>query len=565
MHALEIRLPVERGGPPPEQHPGLAPAVAATLGVGTADLGAVVVRKRSLDLRKRREPAWVLRVDACLHDEAPPDTSLPPLLRPVRLARTVAGLSPIIVGAGPAGLFAALAFADAGVRCTVIDRGAAVEARNLHVRDLRVHSRLDPESNLCYGEGGAGTYSDGKLYTRNKHPWVREVYERLVQLGAGGDILVHAHPHVGTNRLIKMLRVLRAALLESGHDLRFGRRMDDLIVRDDNGQPEVVGVRLDDGSELRGGPVLLATGHSARDTYKMLAARGVAMQRKDFAIGARVEHPQALVDQVQLGGLAGDEAVGAAEYFLAQQVPSPTLADGRGVYSFCMCPGGFVLPSPTTPGCLNVNGMSNAGRGSDFANAALVAQLPASEFWLQRPHDLDDDPDFGAHVAGGALTGLALQMHLERACFAMGGSDYQAPAQRLTEFVGGRDPGELPERYSYRPGLRPGRIDQLLPPRIVQAMQQGARQVDRQQLRGYLTREALIVGVETTTSSPVRIVRGEDRQSLSHRGLYPCAEGAGYAGGIVSAAIDGLEAARTVLVATGAVAASDLPARGRAG
>lgn len=540
MKTVDVQVPAEKGGPSPETHPHLRQLVADALGVPLDALGLCAVRRRSLDLRRRHRPLWLLRVDAFLADETPPNDDLPPLIRPQRLAKSVAGLHPLIVGMGPAGLFAALAFADAGVRCTVVDRGQAVEPRSLKVRDLRVKNTLDPESNLCYGEGGAGTYSDGKLYTRSKHPWVREVYERLVLLGASRDILVAAHPHVGTNYLIRMMKALRAALLEAGHDLRFGCRVDDLVVRDG----AVVGAVLDDGRELLQAPVILAMGHSARDTYAMLARHGVQMQRKDFAIGARVEHPQALIDGIQLGGLAGDETVGAAEYALQQTVPS-----GRGTYSFCMCPGGQVLPTPTRLGRLNVNGMSNSGRGSGFANAAWVAQVPAGEFFWQRPGDLDADAEFGSHVAGGALTGLALQDALERACFAAGGSDYCAPAQRLTDFVAGRPSKDLPDRYSYRPGLRLGRVDQLLPQRLVRDLQQGVRQVDRSQMRGWLSAEAIVQGVETTTSSPVRIVRGADRQSASHRGLYPCAEGAGYAGGIVSAAIDGLEAARAILAA----------------
>lgn len=556
MHTIDLRLPVHRGDPKPAEHPELQRLAAQALGLPPDAVAGVRVQRQSLDARKRSAPAWQLRLDVRLAGDSGPQDELPPLIRPQHVAQVHSGLRPIIVGMGPAGLFAALAFADAGVRCTLLDRGVAVEPRSLHVRDLRSYGQLHEESNLCYGEGGAGTYSDGKLYTRSKHAWVQEVYERLVQMGAGREILYEAHPHVGTNRLIPMLKLLRKALLEAGHDLRFSARMDDLIVQSGPGKPRVVGVVLQDGTELRGGPVILATGHSARDTYRMLARRGVALQRKDFAIGARVEHPQALIDQTQLGPLAGDDAVGAAEYFLAQTVPG-----GRGCYSFCMCPGGFVLPSPTQAGCLNVNGMSNASRGSDFANAAWVAQVQAHEFFVNTPGDLDDDPEFGAHVADGALMGLALQTRLEQACFAQGGSNYHAPAQRLVDFCAGRDTQALPERYTYRPGVVPGRLDQLLPKRLVRDLVQGARQVDRAQLRGWLSRDALMVGVETTTSSPVRVPRGDDRQSISHADLYPCAEGAGYAGGIVSSAIEGLEAARTVLVAHGVLAGSDVPAR----
>ena len=413
------------------------------------------------------------------------------------------------------------------------------------MRDLRVKGELDPESNLCFGEGGAGTYSDGKLYSRSKSPRVREVYERLVALGLTPRILVDAHPHVGTNRLIPMAKVLRETLQEAGHTLRFDARVDELLIDAAGPRPQVTGVRLASGEELHGGPVLLATGHSARGIYTMLARHGVALERKSFAVGARIEHPQALIDQVQLGEMAGWPSIGAAEYFLAQKVP---VAGGtRGVYSFCMCPGGFVLPTPTREGHLNVNGMSNAGRNSRFANAALVAQVEADEMYLEAPGDLDDDPDFGRHVAAGALLGLALQGELERRAYGAGGGGYRAPAQRLTDFVARRGSGDLPARTSYRPGLTAADCGPLLPSRIADSLRSGAAQVNRRQLRGYLSAEAVVLPVETTTSSPVRILRGPHHESVSHGGLYPVAEGAGYAGGIVSSAIDGMNAAESVL------------------
>ena len=540
MRNVELRLPIgPRDAPEPDVAAALRQAACAALQVPKDALGSIVIRRRSLDARKRREASWVYRCDVFDANEIPPDDALPPLIRVQKLAKPRPDLQPLIVGMGPAGLFAALAFADAGVRCTLLDRGPEVEHRNLHVRDLRVHGKLNAESNLCFGEGGAGTYSDGKLYTRSKHPAVPEVYERLVALGASREILTEAHPHVGTNRLIPMMKHLRGALREAGHELLFSARMADLLI--DPATQRVRGVRLADGRELLASHVILATGHSARDVYAMLASHGVALARKDFAIGARVEHPQTLIDHVQLGELAGHPAVGAAEYHVAQD------ALGRGVYSFCMCPGGFVLPSPASIDRLNVNGMSNSNRGSDFANAALVAQIRGEEFYLEKPGDLDDDPDFGAHVAGGALLGLALQESLERRCYTEGGGGYAAPAEMLLDFVHDRAPSRLPERTSYRPGLALGRIDRLLPYRVVAAMRQGARQIDKLQLRGYLSAEASIIGVETTTSSPVRVLRGADRQSISHPGLYPCAEGAGYAGGIVSSAIEGMEAARTIL------------------
>jgi uncharacterized FAD-dependent dehydrogenase len=548
VRTVDLRLPVDPTPEAPRDGDALLLcAAAAALRLPVAALGTVVVRRRSADLRKRRDPAWVLRCDVFLAGELPADAALPPLLGRHRLARDVPGLRPIVVGMGPAGLFAALAFADAGVRCVLLERGQPVERRNLDVRDQRTSGRLGPESNLCFGEGGAGTYSDGKLFTRSKHPLVRPVYERLVAMGASREILVDHHPHIGTNRLIPMMKLLRTVLQEAGHELRFGARVTDLVL-DPSGR--VHGVRLQDGTELVGGPVVLAAGHSARDVYRMLARRGVLLQRKDFAVGARIEHPQGLVDAAQLGDLKDHPTLAPAEYFLTCSVPEPGRS-ARGVYSFCMCPGGFVLPTPVTPGRLNVNGMSNSNRGSGFANAALVAQIGASEFWFAHPGDLDADPDHGTHVAHGALLGLALQERLETACATAGGGELKAPAQRLDAFQHGRDAVDLPPRATYRPQLRPARIDPLLPPRVVRALRHAIADADRRQLRGFLSREAVIQGVETTTSSPVRIPRGLDRQSLSHPGLYPCAEGAGYAGGIVSSAIDGVETAHAILRAAG--------------
>ncbi|MCO4759920.1 MAG: FAD-dependent oxidoreductase [Myxococcales bacterium] len=552
MHELTLQLPVSPDAAPVDDDAVVIAAAADALDVPTDAIETVVLHRRSLDARKRRAGRWVLRCRAYLVGEPGPEGPDLRAIRPKRAAKPRGALRPIIVGMGPAGLFAALQFADYGVQCTILERGPPVERRNYDVRDLRTKGQLQPESNLCFGEGGAGTYSDGKLYSRSKSPRVREVYERLVALGLTERILTDAHPHVGTNRLIPMAKVLRQALVEAGHTLRFDARVTDLLVKTDGAQPQVIGVELADGEQLVGEPVLLATGHSARGVYAMLARHGVAMERKSFAIGARVEHPQALIDEVQLGDMAGWKSVGAAEYFLKQKVPEA--GGSRGVYSFCMCPGGFVLPTPTALDHLNVNGMSNSGRNSKFANAALVAQIGADEMYLESPGDLDDDPDFGAHVAGGALLGLALQGKLERRAFALGGGAYHAPAQRLADFVHGDNTGMLPQRSSYRPGLRAADCREVLPSRIVAALVRGASQVDRGQLRGYLTNDAVIIPVETTTSSPVRIIRGPDRESISHRGLYPVAEGAGYAGGIVSSAIDGMNAAESLLIRHGLLA-----------
>jgi uncharacterized protein len=554
MHTLHVEVPVSPEAPPREASEPLREAVAAAAGVPLPDLGDVRIERRSLDARAGRRPRWVLKCSWTLRSEQPLPDELPALLRPRHLATPIHGLHPIIVGSGPAGLFAALQFADFGVPTTLIERGSEVGQRNLQIRDLRVKGVLDAESNLCFGEGGAGTYSDGKLYTRGKSVRVREVYERLVALGIDRRILVDAHPHVGTNRLIPMMPKLRDRLREAGHTLRFDAKVVELV--QDRGDQRVIGVRLADGEEILGGPVLLATGHSARDVYAMLARAGVAMERKDFAIGARIEHPQGLVDEAQLGAMAGWPSVGAAEYFVSAQVP--TNAGVRGAYSFCMCPGGIVLPTPTRQGHLNVNGMSNEGRNSGIANAALVVQVAEQEMYLDAPGDLDDDPEFGAHVAGGALLGVALQGRLERRAFDVGGGGYRAPAERLIATVGlGAGAGDLP-KSTYRPGLTPAPASAVLPARVLSVMRDAARIIDRRQMRGYLSEDALLLPVETTTSAPVRVLRGTDRQSTTHPGLYPCAEGAGYAGGIVSSAIDGMRSALAVLAARGLVDAAEV-------
>lgn len=514
-------------------------AAAARLGVRAAALLGADLTRRSLDARKRHQPRWVCsatvwrvgeeaaRAAALADAEArllPDFGSAPAISRaPHR------GERPIIVGTGPAGLFAALTLAERGVPSILLDRGKQLSERHLDVRRFRRKGELDPESNLCFGEGGAGTYSDGKLYTRKHHPLVRHVYERLVAFGGTRDILTAAHPHIGTNRLYAILEALRAWLIDRGVEVRFQARVERLLLE----HGAACGVVLAGGEELRGAPVILAMGHSARETYRELAAQGVALLPKPFAIGARVEHPQALIDEVQLGPVRRAPGVEAAEYFLSCRVGA------RGVYSFCMCPGGFIIPTPTELDHLNVNGMSNSNRGSPWANAALVVTVEPADFWIEAPGDL---------AAHGALAGIEFQREWEARAYRLGGGGYRAPAQRLADFVAGRPSADLPQRVSYRPGLTPAELRGALPGPVVEALRAGARQLDRS-LHGFLTNEAVLVGVETTTSTPVRILRGPDRQSPSVPGLYPTGEGAGWAGGIVSSAIDGVETARAVLEA----------------
>ncbi|MEZ4267911.1 MAG: FAD-dependent oxidoreductase [Myxococcota bacterium] len=517
----DLLLPL---GTPPQ---ALRELAAQSLGVSPDAIAELRPLRISLDAR-HGIPRRVYTVRVWLFGEEVPPDDLPALDPPPPMRPLVRGSAPVIVGTGPAGLWAAIQLVRAGEPVILLERGGQVEARNRSTHGLRTRGELDPESNLCFGEGGAGTYSDGKLYTRVKDPRVRDVYRDLVAFGADPHLLIDAHPHVGTNRLIKLLARVRAWLLEAGCELRFDARVSDLLRGADG---RIAGVRLSDGEEIEAPAVVLATGHSARDVYATLADLGVPMARKPFAIGARVEHPQALVDTIQYGSHAGHADLEAAAYALTAQVA------GRGVYSFCMCPGGFVIPTTTELGHLNVNGMSNSNRGSRWANSALVVTLEPADFYVDKPGDLD---------RFGALAGVELQRHIERAAFEAGGGDYHAPAQRLTDFLEHRT-GDLPGRGSYRPGTRPADLRAVLGTRLADPLGRAVLRFD-QKMRGFLTEEAVLIGVETTTSSPVRLVRDDATlSSPGFDGLYPTGEGAGEAGGIVSSAIDGLKVADAVL------------------
>jgi uncharacterized FAD-dependent dehydrogenase len=514
-------LPLELG----ETDARLKSLAAQSLGIPKGQIVGLQKVKVSLDARAR-PPRRIVTVDVWLDPEDMDLGSLPTLSYPPNLKSPVRGAMPIIVGTGPAGLWAALGLLAAGQPSILLDRGGQVEVRNRAVRDLRVEGQLNPESNLCFGEGGAGTYSDGKLYTRIKDGRVRQVYEDLVAFGAPEEILYEAHPHVGTNGLIKLLSKIRAYLQEGGCELRFDAKVVDLVR---SAAGSVAGVRLESGDEVTGPAVILATGHSSRDTLAMLHDHGVPMTPKPFAIGARVEHPQELIDGIQYGAWCEHPDLDASRYALTAKV------GGRGVYSFCMCPGGFVIPTPTEPEHLNVNGMSNSNRGSRWANSALVVTLEPQDFYLEQPGDLS---------AHGALAGVALQRSLERATFEAGGGGYRAPAMRLTDFVD-RRLGDLPPKSSYRPGLTSADLHGVLPRRIADPLARAIHQFERK-MPGFLTNEATLIATETTTSCPIRLSRDEHYQAPDLPGLYPCGEGAGYAGGIVSSAIDGLKVADAV-------------------
>lgn len=423
--------------------------------------------------------------------------------------------SVIIVGAGPAGLFAALRLIELGYRPVIVERGKNVRERKVDIALISREQKVNGDSNYCFGEGGAGAYSDGKLYTRSKKRGsVDRVLNILCQYGASTSILVDAHPHIGTDKLPRVIENIRNQILECGGEVHFETCMSRLII----GEGEVTGIETRDG-RIFTGPVILATGHSARDVYYGLQEAGILLETKGIAVGVRLEHPQALIDQIQYHSPEGrGEFLPAAEYSFVTQV------GGRGVYSFCMCPGGFVVPAASAPEQIVVNGMSPSNRGSKWANAGIVVEI--------RPEDL---PQYAEH---GVLSVMKFQEELERQSFLNGNSKMTAPAQRMTDFVNRKNSFDLPET-SYTPGLISSPMHFWMPEFVVSRLQEGLRYFGKLS-HGFLTNEALMIGVETRTSSPVRIPR--DKDTLCHislSGLYPCGEGAGYAGGIVSAAIDG--------------------------
>lgn len=427
----------------------------------------------------------------------------------------------IIIGSGPAGLFAALRLIELGFRPVVIERGKDVSSRKIDLARISREHVVDPDSNYCFGEGGAGTYSDGKLYTRSKKRGDnRMVLELLHTFGADEKILYEAHPHIGTDKLPGIIRKIRETIIECGGLFLMNSRVTDIII---NGK-KVEGVRVGDVT-YHADKIILATGHSARDIYYLLNQLGIALTIKPFAMGVRVEHPQDLIDRIQYHGKSRGDFLPAASYTLARQV------NGRGVYSFCMCPGGFIVPSATSNGEVVVNGMSPSLRNSVWANSGIVTEI--------RPDDLKEFSDFGP------LAGLKFQENIEKLAWENGGQRQTAPAQRVADFVNGTSSGNLPS-CSYFPGTVSSPLHKWLPEPVAGTLGEGIREFGRV-MKGFLTNEALILGVESRSSSPVRIPRDEDTlEHIEIGGLYPCGEGSGYAGGIVSSAVDGVRVAEAI-------------------
>jgi len=428
----------------------------------------------------------------------------------------------IIVGAGPAGLFAALTLIEQGFKPVILERGKDVKARKFDISTLNRGERLNPDSNYCFGEGGAGTYSDGKLYTRStKRGNVSEILRTLVAHGASDDILIDAHPHIGTDKLPNIIASIRRSILDAGGEVLFNKKVTGLIIK--NGR--VKGVTTGDGNEIRSSSVILATGHSARDVFEFLHNQGIILEPKPFALGVRIEHPQQLIDSIQYHMPDRGAHLPAATYNLVTQV------EGRGVFSFCMCPGGVIVPAATAEMETVVNGMSNSRRNSPYANSGIAVAIESA--------------DWKEFESAGPFAALHLQQSIERKAWEAAGSSIKAPAQRLTDFMDDRLSATLPEN-SYNPGLSSVTMSGILPGFLSTRLKQAFRDFN-EKMKGYMTSEAVLVGVESRTSSPVRIPRNEDTlQNPQAAGLYPCGEGAGYAGGIVSSAIDGVRCALAV-------------------
>jgi uncharacterized FAD-dependent dehydrogenase len=486
---------------------------------------------RSIDARQRQVMIQ-LEVEVYINEEPPVDH-----FEAKHYGDVSAAPQAVVVGAGPGGLFAALRLIEAGIKPIVVERGRNVTDRRRDVAAIARQQSVDSESNYCFGEGGAGAFSDGKLFTRSKKRgnW-HGVLERLCQFGANTTILSDSHPHIGTDKLPAVIAAIREQILASGGEVHFETCMSDFQLRTrPDGEREVCGIVTRDGRTFDG-PVILATGHSARDVYRMLHARQIPIEPKGIAMGVRLEHPQALIDRIQYHSPAGRGAyLPAAEYsFVAQ-------AAGRGVYSFCMCPGGVVVPSATGPEQVVVNGMSASTRGSRWANSAMVVEIRPEDI-AEISRQIEIDPQ----LLGTPLSILGLQEALERQTWINGGRTQQAPAQRMTDFVQGRLSASLPE-VSYAPGAVASPLHFWMPAFISERLREGFRSFDRR-AHGFLTSEAVMLASETRTSSPVRIPR--DREAFVHpaiRGLYPCGEGAGFAGGIVSAAMDGERCAEALV------------------
>jgi len=522
LRLTELKLPLGH------TDEALRAAIVKKLRIAAGALGEFQVVRRGQDARKKPNILYVYTIDAALTDEAgvlarlnDPHVKQAPDTEYKFLARAPESFErPLVVGAGPCGLFASLLLAQMGFRPIILERGKPVRARTKDTWGLWRKNVLMPESNVQFGEGGAGTFSDGKLYSQVKDPrhLGRKVMTEFVKAGAPEEILTEAHPHIGTFRLVPMLEHMRQTIEALGGEYRFQSKVTDLVMQDG----QIGGVILENGETILSNHVVLAVGHSARDVFEMLLARGVALEAKPFSIGFRIEHPQSLIDKARFG--ASKKELGAAEYRLVHHA-----ANGRSVYSFCMCPGGTVVAAASEPGRVVTNGMSQYSRNERNANAGIVVGITPEDYPNASP-----------------LGGVALQRHWEAQAFIAGGGTYAAPAQRVGDFIAGRASTALGSVVpSYRPGVTPTDLASCLPDYAIAAIREALTAFGKQ-IKGFDMEDAVLTGVETRTSSPVRIRRGDDFQSINLCGLYPAGEGAGYAGGILSAGIDGIKVAEAV-------------------
>jgi len=482
---------------------------AAELALNKKRITGFNIQKRSIDARAR-QPKVILQLEVFIDEKAKTPLDFDPQLRDVSNAPHV-----VIVGAGPAGLFAALRLINLGVKPVIIERGKDVRSRRRDLAAMNKQGVVNPESNYCFGEGGAGTYSDGKLYTRStKRGNVQRILQLFHHFGAEENILYEAHPHIGTNKLPHIITAIREQIIACGGEVHFDKKLTDIVLNGSN----ITAIKTADDDTISCSTVILATGHSARDVFSLLHAKSILLEAKPFALGVRIEHPQLLVDQAQYHCTTRDPFLPPASYSVVSQ------ENGRGVFSFCMCPGGIIAPAATAPGEIVVNGWSPSKRNNPFANSGTVVSV--------------DEKDFAHYGFFGQLAGMQYQQMVEQNAFRIGGGNLVAPAQRMVDFTEDKVSSTLPA-CSYLPGVATASLKEVLPAEVHAALKKAMLSFGKK-MKGYYTNEALLVATESRTSSPVRIPR--DKDTLQHpqiNGLYPCAEGAGYAGGIVSAAIDG--------------------------
>ncbi len=543
IRVTELTLPLDH---PPD---ALRDAVLARLGIPPGDLIGLAIARRGYDARRRSAISLVYAADAEVRNEAAvlarhandPRVRPAPDTRyhvPVRV--TTAPRRPVVIGTGPCGLLAALTLAEMGFRPLILERGRLVRERTRDTWGLWRHGVLNPESNVQFGEGGAGTFSDGKLYSGIKDPrhLTRKLLTEFAAAGAPEEILTSSKPHIGTFRLVTVVEGIRAKIESLGGEYRFSARVEDI---ETDARRHVRGLTLAGGEQIDADHVILAIGHSARDTFAMLHRRGVQIEAKAFSIGARIEHPQSLIDRARFGGFAGHPALGAADYKLVHHA-----SNGRSVYSFCMCPGGRVVAATSEIGCVVTNGMSQYSRAEFNANAGIVVGITPADY------------------PGDALAGVAFQREWEQRAFLAGGGDYAAPGQLAGDLLAGRASVALGDvAPSYKPQIRPADLAGCLPGFAIEAIREALRKFDRD-IPGFAMHDAVLTAVETRTSSPIRIGRGADGHSLNTRGLFPAGEGAGYAGGIMSAGVDGIRVAEAVAASLTGCALPERMTRGAA-